>query len=62
MDFYEIEYLLENLKELAEEEEKERNKKEKNETAALPNISSYQRQIQSSANSLPIPSMPNFSL
>lgn len=66
MDFYEIEIILDNLKELAEEEEKERKKKDKDEASAVPNISSYQRQMQSTLNSsrgtLPMPSMPNFKL
>lgn len=60
MPFYEIEILLECLKELADREEEERKKKEKKEgaqTSPSLNMNSYMRQMQNS-----MPSMPNFKL
>jgi glutaredoxin len=59
MPFYEIEIMLDSLKELAEKEEEERKKKEKKENAQVPNLNmnSMMRQMQSS-----VPQMPNFKL
>jgi len=59
MPFYEIEILLDCLKELAEKEEEERKKKEKKEGGQAPNLSmsSITRQMQNS-----MPQMPNFKL
>lgn len=56
MPFYEIETLLDSLKELADKEEEERKKREKKENAQVPslNMNSMVRQMQNSA-----PQMPN---
>jgi hypothetical protein len=59
MPFYEIEILLDCLKELAEREEEERKKREKKDNGSTPNLnmSSIQRQMQNS-----MPKMPDFKL
>jgi hypothetical protein len=65
MPFYEIEILLDSLKELADKEEEQRKKQEGQQNGSAPNlnISSYQRQMnQSMANSSQMPKMPNFKL
>jgi citrate synthase len=56
MPFYEIEILLECLKELADKEEEQRKKQDKKDSAQMPNMSanSMMRQAQSS-----MPKMPN---
>jgi hypothetical protein len=61
MPFYEIEILLDNLKELNEREEEERKKSEKKESQAMPSLSNYQRQMQQATN-FHMPSMPSFKL
>lgn len=66
MPFFELEELLDCLKELAEKEEEERKKKEGKQGTSIPNMNSYMRQIGNmSSNSgvnLPMPNMPNFNL
>lgn len=59
MPFYEIEILLDCLKDLADKEEEERKKKDKKDNAQMPNLnqSSMMRQMQNS-----VPQMPNFKL
>ena len=59
MPFYEIEIILDSLKELAEKEEEERKKKEKKDSSSMPNLNqnSMMRNMQNS-----MPKMPNFKL
>ena len=59
MPFYEIEILLDCLKDLAEKEEEERKKNEKKDAGGVPNLnaSSMMKQAQNS-----MPKMPNFKL
>lgn len=59
MPFYEIEILLDCLKDLADKEEEERKKNEKKESGAVPNLnaSSMMKQAQNS-----MPKMPNFKI
>lgn len=59
MPFYEIEILLDCLKDLADKEEEERKKNEKKESGAVLNLnaSSMMKQAQNS-----MPKMPNFKI
>lgn len=59
MPFYEIEIILDCLKDLADKEEEERKKREKKDSSQVPNLNmnSAMRQMQNS-----MPKMPNFKL
>jgi hypothetical protein len=64
MPFYEIEILMDSLKELAEKEEEQRKKQEKEQSGKAPdlNINSYTRQMNQSMSSQQMPKLPNFKL
>lgn len=62
LPFWEVEQLVDDLHELAKEEEAERKKQEgaeKHSTSSMPNVSSYQRQMASAMNTH-MPTMPSF--
>lgn len=65
MPFYEIEILLDSLKELSEKEEEQRKKQEKEQSGQAPslNMSSYTSQMNRSMNAgSQMPKLPNFKL
>jgi hypothetical protein len=63
MPFYEIEILLDSLKELADKEEEQRKKQERDQSGTAPSldVGAYTRQMNQAINSQ-TPKMPNFKL
>lgn len=59
LPFFELEQLLDSLKDLADKEEEERKKKEKSEKGPNFNLNSISKQMSSGSN---MPRMPNFKL
>jgi hypothetical protein len=63
LPFFELEELLDSLKDLAEKEEEERKKKEGKERGSMPNFNMNSMMSRmNSGNGLPSPSMPNLKL
>ena len=61
MPFYEIEILIDSLKELAEKEEEERKKQEKSSNSKVPNLN-LNSQMRDMQRGMTMPSLPNFKL
>ena len=61
LPYYELEELLDSLKELANKEEEERKKKEGSQTAPSMNVNSLTKQM-SNQTGIHVPNLPNFKL